>query len=101
VTRRDVDAGVAWYLGTLPDDASLGSLLDTVLHESGVESVVRTSPGVEVVRRRSDSGSWLFVLNHTDDECQVTASGHDLVSSTDVGPTLHLSPRTAAVVREG
>jgi beta-galactosidase len=53
------------------------------------------------VRRRSDSGSWLFVLNHTDDECQVTASGHDLVSSTDVGPTLHLSPRTAAVVREG
>ena len=101
VTRRDVDAGVAWYLGTLPDDASLGSLLDTVLHESGVESVVRTSPGVEVVRRRSDSGSWLFVLNHTDDACQVTASGHDLVSSTDVGPTLHLSPRTAAVVREG
>jgi beta-galactosidase len=101
VTRRDVDAGVAWYLGTLPDDASLGSLLDTVLRESGVESVVRTSPGVEVVRRRSDSGSWLFVLNHTDDACQVTASGHDLVSSTDVGPTLHLSPRTAAVVREG
>ena len=101
VTRRDVDAGVAWYLGTLPDDASLGSLLDTVLHESGVEPVVRTSPGVEVVRRRSDSGSWLFVLNHTDDACQVTASGHDLVSSTDVGPTLHLSPRTAAVVREG
>jgi beta-galactosidase len=101
VTRRDVDAGVAWYLGTLPDDASLGSLLDTVLRESGVESVVRTSPGVEVVRRRSDSGSWVFVLNHTDDECQVTASGHDLVSSTDVGPTLHLSPRTAAVVREG
>ena len=101
VTRRDVDAGVAWYLGTLPDDASLGSLLDTVLHESGVEPVVRTSPGVEVVRRRSDSGSWVFVLNHTDDDCQVTASGHDLVSSTDVGPTLHLSPRTAAVVREG
>lgn len=40
VTRRDVDAGVAWYLGTLPDDASASALLDTVLHESSVESVV-------------------------------------------------------------
>ena len=101
VTRRPVGDGVAWYLGTLPDDGTLGSLLEGVLREAGVEAVTEAPVGVEVVRRRSDAGSWLFVLNHTDDACEVTASGHDLVSATDVGPTLRLPARTAAVVREG
>ena len=45
VTRRSVDAGVAWYLGTLPDDETLGTLLDTVLRESGVEPVVANLGG--------------------------------------------------------
>jgi beta-galactosidase len=53
-----------------------------------------------VVRRSSPTGSWLFVLNHTDHEHELEAAGHDLVSGADVGPTLHLAPRTAAVVRE-
>ncbi len=30
-TRRPVGDGVAWYLGTLPDDATLGRLLDRVV----------------------------------------------------------------------
>ena len=101
VTRRAVGTGVAWYLGTLPDDHALGALLDTLLQESGVEPVAGAPLGVEVVRRRSATGSWLFVLNHTDEECQITASGYDLVSAADVGPVLRLASRTAAVVREG
>ena len=100
VTRRPVGDGVAWYLGTLPDDASLGELLDRVLAEAGVAAATSPPSGVEVVRRRSGEGSWLFVLNHTDEPCEVGASGHDLVSGVDVGPTLRLARRTAAVVRE-
>ena len=100
VTRRPVGEGTAWYLGTLPDDATLGALLDDVLRESGVTPAAETPPGVEVVRRSSASGSWLFVLNHTDEDCEVTASGHDLVAASDVGPTVRLAARTAAVVRE-
>ncbi|HET6968856.1 MAG TPA: beta-galactosidase [Ornithinibacter sp.] len=101
VTRRRVGEGTAWYLGTLPDDATLGALLDDVLREAGVTPVAQAPAGVEVVRRSSPSGSWLFVLNHTDEDCEVPASGHDLVTSTDVGPLLRLAARTAAVVREG
>jgi beta-galactosidase len=100
VTRRPVGDGVAWYLGTLPDDAVLGGLLDRVLAEAAVAPAASAPNGVEVVRRRSGEGSWLFVLNHTDVPCTMEASGHDLVSGVDVGPTLRLAPRTAAVVRE-
>jgi beta-galactosidase len=99
-THRGVGDGAAWYLGTLPDDATLDGVLADILGEAGVTPVVEPPPGVEVVRRRSPSGSWLFVLNHTDEECELPASGHDLVSSTDVGPTGRLGARGAAVVRE-
>ncbi|MBM6403281.1 beta-galactosidase trimerization domain-containing protein [Phycicoccus sp. CSK15P-2] len=101
VTRRPVGSGAAWYLGTLPDDATLGALLDRVLVEAGVAPAAEVPPGVEVTRRRSATGSWLFVLNHTDADCEVAVSGHDLVSRTDIGPVATVPARSAAVVREG
>jgi beta-galactosidase len=100
VTRRPVGDGVAWYVGTLPDDASLGALLDRLVAEAEVAPAAVPPAGVEVVRRRSGERSWLFVLNHTDEHREVEAAGHDLVSGVRVGPTLRLAPRTAAVVRE-
>ncbi|MFC7486488.1 beta-galactosidase [Knoellia sp. CPCC 206453] len=100
VTRRSVGSGTAWYLGTLPDDTSLGSLLEEVAELAGVEPVTTVAPGVEVVRRSGSDGSWLFVLNHTTAEQELTVTGHDLVSGSDVGPTHLLAPLSAAVVRE-
>ncbi|MGL4178446.1 MAG: beta-galactosidase [Dermatophilaceae bacterium] len=100
VTRRPVGDGAAWYLGTLPDDVTLAALLDDLVGAAGVEPLPAAPAGVERVRRRSASGSWLFVLNHTDEPCEVAVTGHDLVTDAAVGPVLALSPRTAAVVRE-
>jgi beta-galactosidase len=68
--------------------------------EAGVAPAAVPPAGVEVVRRRSTEGRWLFVLNHTDEHREVDVVGHDLVSGVRVGPTLRLAPRTAAVVRE-
>jgi beta-galactosidase len=100
VTRRPVDAGAAWYLGTMPDDGSLGTIIDRILDAAGVAPAADVPAGVEAVRRRSATGSWLFLLNHTDASCVVPLHGHDLVSGSDVGPVLTLGARTAAVVRE-
>ncbi len=100
VTRRSVGDGVAWYVGTLPDDGTLGALLDRVTAEAGVTPAAQVPAGVEVTRRRSEAGSWLFVLNHTSEPCELTAAGHDLASGTDVGPVTTVAARTAAVIRE-
>lgn len=100
VTRRRVGNGSAWYLGTLPDDATLGSLLEQLVSDAGVTPVADAPPGVEVVRRTGADASWLFVLNSTPDEQELATSGHDLVTGRDVGPTLRLPALGAAVVRE-
>lgn len=100
-TRRPVGDGVAWYLGTLADDATLGPLLARVADEAGVRPVATVPAGVEVVRRRAGERSWLFVLNHGDDACELAAAGHDLVADAPVGPVLRVPAGAAAVVREG
>lgn len=92
---------MAWYLGTLPEDDDLGQFLDRILDEAGVEPVLDPPSGVEVTRRSSTSGSWLFLLNHGDTDHDVRVPpGHDLVSDSRVGSTLHLAAGAVAVVRE-
>ncbi len=92
--------GRAAYLATLPDPSTLGTLLDTLVDQAGIERLPSTS-SVEVVRRRGANGSWLFVLNHSDAPAEVGGvRGHDLVSETDVSGLLCLAAGETAVVRE-
>ncbi|WP_045742318.1 beta-galactosidase [Actinoplanes rectilineatus] len=61
ITRREVGAGVAWYLSTGLDDDSLERLLGTVASEAGVGPVLEGLPrDVEAVRR----DDLLYLFNH-------------------------------------
>jgi len=99
ITRAAAGRGSAWYLSTLPDDQTLGALLEQVADAAGVVPAADVAQGVEAVRRRSEEGSWLFLANDTAAEQTVTASGHDLVADRPVGPVV-LRPGAVAVVRE-
>ena len=99
-TRASAGDGVAWYLSTLPDDASLDALLGRVAQEAGVRPVAAVPRGVDAVRRRSPGGSWLFLLNHTQTHHPVTTTGHDLVRDAPAGPGSTLAPGAVAVIRE-
>jgi beta-galactosidase len=99
LTRAVAGSGAAWYLSTLPDDPALAALLDEVAEAAGVRPVADVPAGVEVVRRRGEHGSWLFLLNDTDAEQRVVAPGHDLVAGTRV-ETVVLPAGGVAVVRE-
>jgi beta-galactosidase len=100
LTRRSVGDGASWYASTMLDDESFGALLDRITAEAGVAAAVKVPRGVEVVRRRSETGSWLFLLNDTGAEQVVPASGYDLVSDSQVGPDVVLAAGAVAVVRE-
>lgn len=100
LTRTGAGQGTAWYLGTRLDDATMGSVLGEIAEAAGVRPAATVGPGVEAVRRRSDRGSWLFLLNHTDTEASVAATGHDLLTGAEVGPTVTLPPGGCAVIRE-
>jgi len=56
VTRAEAGQGAAWYLATLPDDATLGALLDRLVEDAGVRPVVEVPRGVDAVRGSTNTG---------------------------------------------
>jgi len=101
MTRRALGSGAsAWYLGTSVDDEALSGLLGTVCGAAGITPVATASGPVDLVRRTSGTGSWLFALNHGDEPASVAVRGFDLVSSRAVDG-LELPAGGSAVVREG
>lgn len=55
---------------------------------------------VEVTRRVSETGSWLFVLNHGASPATVAVSGTDLISGAAASGSLTVDGGGLAVVRE-
>jgi beta-galactosidase len=65
VTRNAFGSGIAWYLGTCPDDAAMRRILRAAAAAAGVAPVLPGLPaGVEATRRDGPAASYLFLLNH-------------------------------------
>ncbi len=89
--------GTAWYVATRLDEAATSALADRITREAGVRRLDEPRPGVEVVRR----GPYTFVLNRSDADVTVPASGRDVLTGTDHHGKVTVAPGSAAVVREG
>ena len=99
VTRRQVDGGTAWYVGTELSEEGLDRLGSRIFDEAGVRPVLDGLPaGVEAVRRVGEAGSFLFVLNHTDVAVAVPVAGTDLL--TGRSGKHEVPPGGAVVLRE-
>lgn len=71
--RRTPAAGDAWYVSTALDDDTMTALLAAVARNAGVSPVLSNTPaGVEATLRATDRERFLFLLNHTGDDRQVT-----------------------------
>jgi beta-galactosidase len=95
-TRHPYGHGEALYLGTLPDRATLRSLVEQACRRADVEFRTDVPPGVEVVRR----GDCLFVISHLDRPAELDLGGKslDLLTSDIVGPVVTLGPRGVLVL---
>jgi beta-galactosidase len=95
-TRHDYGRGEALYLGTLPDRATLGRLVERALRHAGLERRTDLPRGVEAVRR----GDYLFLISHLDRpvEVELDAKRLDLLTGAMVGPHAVLAPRDALVL---
>jgi beta-galactosidase len=99
LTRHAAGSGAAWYLATFPDRDGVEALVDRLLAESGVAPVATADAGVELVRRRADSGgSYLFAINHTRFAAAVEASGVDLLTGAVFAGTVEAG--SVAVIAE-
>jgi beta-galactosidase len=99
LTRHAAGSGTAWYLATFPDHDGIEALVDRLLAESGVAPVAAADAGVELVRRRADSGgSYVFAINHTRSAAAVEAVGIDLLTGSAFAGTVEAG--SVAVIAE-
>jgi beta-galactosidase len=99
VTRHSYGDGEAFYLGTLPDRATLRSVIRRACHQAGLEFRTGLPPGVETVRR----GGYQFLISHRDRPVELDLGGKslDLLTSAVVGPAVVLGPRGVLVLQAG
>jgi beta-galactosidase len=102
ITRNSFGKGTAFYVGTVPDPAGMEWLLQQARKSAGVEATVVAPEGIELVRRTNGTQSWLFALNHSNEDVQVPLDGpgHDLLSQTRVEKSLRLAPKQVAIVQQ-
>ena len=81
-----------WYLSYLPESEQLAALVRDLLDAAEVTASVSAPTGVELVRRRRDERTWLFVISHTDQPQEVSVTGHDLVADAAGTGALVLAP---------
>jgi beta-galactosidase len=80
-TRNAWGEGAAHYLTTRLDDDAFAEVVATVCAEAGVEPAAEVPPGVEVVRRsHADGRSYLFVINHTEEDAVVKTPAGEAVT---------------------
>jgi beta-galactosidase len=96
VTRHEFGQGSAFYLGTLPDRATLSRLIGQACQDAGVTLWTDLPDGVEAVRR----GDYLFLISHLDRpvELHLGARHLDLLTGAKVGPLTVLAQRDALVL---
>src|SRR6185437_2784565 len=74
VTRHPYGAGEAFYLGTLPDRATLREVIKQACRQAGVEVRTGLPPGIEAVRR----GDYQFLISHRDRPLELDLGGKHL-----------------------
>ncbi|WP_460392959.1 beta-galactosidase [Actinophytocola sediminis] len=103
VTRHDYGAGVAYYLGTRPDPATMGTLLRQAADHAGVAPTLAGAPaGVEATVRRAGTGDrYLFLLNHNmfGVTVPVPAGAWDVLGGVELTGPVELARRGVLIAR--
>lgn len=102
LTRYEFGRGTAYYLGTRTEETYIKRLLAEVCRKAGIRPPLATPPGVEVVRRRTEGGTFLFVLNHNQEEITLTldATTKDFLTGDPCRAHLTLEPLGVSVLKE-
>ncbi|MDQ1072926.1 beta-galactosidase [Streptomyces canus] len=101
VTRHRHGGGTAWYVSTRLAAQGLDALLGWAAEDAQLPSSADLPHDVEVVRRNGESGSYVFVVNHTASEAKVPldAAGTELLTGERAAGRLAVPAGAVRVVR--
>ncbi|MEU1404940.1 beta-galactosidase [Streptomyces sp. NPDC005728] len=101
VTRHRLGEGTAWYVSTRLDAQGLDVLIGRAADDARIAPRADLPRDVEVVRRSGESGSFLFVINHTVSDAKVPldAPGTELLTGERAAGRLAVPAGAVRVVR--
>ncbi|MGW2277073.1 beta-galactosidase [Streptomyces sp. NPDC001770] len=101
VTRNRLGDGTAWYVSTRLSGTGLDAVLDRACEDAGIAPRTSLPHDVEVVRRTGETGSYLFVINHTggDTKVPLDAPGTELLTGEPASGHLAVPAGSVRVVR--
>ncbi|WP_225827471.1 beta-galactosidase [Streptomyces naphthomycinicus] len=101
VTRHRLGRGTAWYVSTRLDVQGLDALIGRAADDAGLAPRAGLPRDVEVVRRRGETGTFLFVVNHTtgDTKVPLDTSGTELLTGERAAGRLAVPAGAVRVVR--
>lgn len=103
LTRNCFGKGKAYYMATSSSEDFYRSFLEDICREAGVEPVLGTPPGMEAASRVNEGGTWVFLLNHTDQLQEVVLpwKGEDILEGNrTVEGSLTVLPRDVRILRK-
>ncbi|MEU6666892.1 beta-galactosidase [Streptomyces sp. NPDC046727] len=101
VTRHRLGRGTAWYVSTRLDAQGLDTLIGWAAEDAGLAPRADLPRDVEVVRRSGESGTYLFVINHTtgDTKVPLDTPGTELLTGERAAGRLAVPAGAVRVVR--
>lgn len=103
LTCNTFGSGKAYYVATRSNQDFYRAFLTDIMKEAGVEPLAEGSDKVEITLRENKNGSFLFLLNPTDEQQEVTLkkAGTDLLGKVDYqeGEKITLAPKAVAIVQ--
>jgi beta-galactosidase len=83
--RNKYGKGQVWYLGARPETALLDRITALISGECGIQPVFPAQEGIEATRRVKEGKEFIFVLNHTkaDTEITIPFACRDLLTGKD------------------
>ncbi len=88
-TRHAYGQGQAYYLGTRPDAAGMAWLLDRACADAEVRPALAVPEGVELVQRRSEGVTLLYLLNHGSAPVEIALDGRGRRAAERAAPQRH------------
>ncbi|MBQ9918387.1 MAG: beta-galactosidase [Microbacterium sp.] len=102
ITRNAHGRGSAWYFATQLEPSTLADRLGAIARAAGVRppAAVEAARAFEIVRRRGEDASYVFVVNHGDTELVADVRGTELITGIAVEDRLRVPSGAVRVVRE-
>ena len=103
LTRNNFGSGKAYYIATRSSQDFYRTFLTDILKEAGVEALAEGSDKVEITVRENKNGSFLFLLNPSDEPQEVTLkkAGIDLLGGMtyQAGEKVVLPAKAVAIIQ--